>query len=123
MAIRILIADDNANVRSELSHVIRSSGENWEVCYEAVDGQSAVEKAAELRPDLFILDLLMPCDGITAGRKIRELLPSAPMVLNTIRSSPTLEIEAKHAGFQVVAQKSGSAGLISAIHEALRASV
>jgi DNA-binding NarL/FixJ family response regulator len=119
MRIRILIADDNANVRSAVSRMIRNAGEDWEVCYEAVDGQAAVEKAAELRPDLLILDLLMPYDGISAGRKIRELLPSAPMVLNTIWSSPALELEARNAGFQVVAEKSSSRGLISAIHQAL----
>ncbi|HEU5411344.1 MAG TPA: response regulator [Candidatus Acidoferrales bacterium] len=121
MAIRILIADDNATARSAVSHVIRSSGENWEICYEAVDGRAAVEKAMELRPDLLILDLLMPYDGISAGRKIRELLPSTPMVLNTIWSSPALEQEAKRAGFQVVAEKSSGAVLISAIQQALLA--
>lgn len=119
MAIRILIADDNANVRSAVARVIRSSGENWEICYEAADGRAAVEKALELRPDLLILDLLMPHDGITAGREIHKLLPSAPMVLNTIWSSPTLEQEARRAGFQVVAEKSSAAILISAIHQAL----
>src|SRR5690348_13085399 len=87
MAIRILIADDNAIARGAVSRVIRSAGENWEICYEAVDGRAAVEKAMELRPDLLILDLLMPYDGISAGRRIREFLPSTPMVLNTIWSS------------------------------------
>lgn len=121
MAIRILIADDNAIARGAVSRVIRSAGENWEICYEAVDGRAAVEKAMELRPDLLILDLLMPYDGISAGRRIRELLPSTPMVLNTIWSSAALEQEAKKAGFQVVAEKSSGAVLISAIQQALLA--
>ena len=119
MAIRILIADDNENVRSAVARVIRSSGENWEVCCEAVDGRAAIEKAVELHPDLFILDLLMPYDGIVTGRRIRELFPTALMVLNTIWSSPALELEARNAGFQVVAEKSSSRVLISAIHKAL----
>ena|SRR5690348_2521456 len=121
MAIRILIADDNENVRSAVARVIRSSGENWEVCYEAVDGRAAIEKAVELGPDLFILDLLMPCDGIAAGRRIRELLPTALMVLNTIWSSPELELEAKKAG--VIVQKSSNKALVSAIQQALTAFV
>lgn len=96
--------------RSAICHAIRSAGQNWKICYEAVDGKSAVEKAIELRPDLLILDLLMPYDGISAGKKIRELLPDTPMVLNTIGSSQTVEQEAKNAGFQVVAEKSDSGG-------------
>lgn len=121
MAIRILIADDNETARSAVSQVIRSAGENWEICYEAADGKSAVKKAVELRPDLLILDLLMPFDGISAGKKIHKLLPKTPMVLNTIWSSAAIEEEAKRAGFQVVAEKSSRAALISAIQQALSA--
>ena len=123
MSIRILVADDNASVRSAVSEVIRSSGHEWEVCYEASNGQAAIEKAVELRPDLLIIDLLMPFDGISAGREIRKLLPRTPMVLHSIWASPELEREATKAGFQVVAQKTNSAALISAIHEALLARI
>jgi|SRR5690348_8963029 len=119
MPIRILVADDNASVRLAICRIIRGSGENWEICYEAVDGRGAVEKAAELRPDLLVLDLLMPYDGISAGREIRRRLPDARMVLNTIWSSATIEREAFEAGFQVVAEKSSGSMLIAAIQKAL----
>jgi two-component system chemotaxis response regulator CheY len=56
---RILVVDDSATFRD----AIRSSLENqtgFEVCGEAVDGADAVEKARELKPDLILLDLVMP---------------------------------------------------------------
>ena len=64
---RILIADDSAASRQALRSLLRGNG--WEVCGEAEDGLSAVEKAAILKPDLVILDYRMPnLNGLQAGQ-------------------------------------------------------
>lgn len=121
MAVRILIADDHARVRSELKQLIHNSDYDWEVCCEACDGQDAIEQAAHYEPDLLILDLIMPgCDGIRAGRKIREFLPNSPLLLYTLLESEYLEREAKKAGFFAMVHKADSSlALISAIRDAL----
>lgn len=51
---RILIADDHEAVRRGLRSALSAAG--WDVCADAINGKEAVEKAAELKPDLIILD-------------------------------------------------------------------
>jgi NarL family two-component system response regulator LiaR len=70
--IRILIVDDHAVVRKGLLALIDTE-EGMEAVGEAVDGAEAVELAATLRPDVILLDLVMPrMDGIEAIRGIRQ---------------------------------------------------
>ena len=104
--IRILLADDNDRVRPMLSNVISEADPSWKVCSEVPNGQLAVEKAAELKPDLVVLDFSMPVlDGISAGRKIRSILPNVPVLLYTFVSSARIERDAKEAGINAVIEK------------------
>lgn len=115
---RILLADDNNRVRSMLSKIISEADSRWEVCSEAANGQQAVEKAAELKPDLVILDFSMPVvDGISAGRKIRELLPEVPVLLYTFVASARIEVAAKDAGIQAVIEKADFVALVKEIRK------
>ena len=120
MPIRILVADDHQATRSAIATLIRNSGQDWEICGEAEDGQAAVDKAAELKPDVLIIDLMMPQrDGISAGRAIRRQVPTVSVLLYTLWVSEFLQAEARAAGLQAVVQKSNAASLISAISEAV----
>jgi CheY-like chemotaxis protein len=59
-----------------------------EVCAEAVDGQDAIEKASEVRPDLIILDYSMPrMNGAEAARHLRKIHPSVPIILYTVHAA------------------------------------
>lgn len=120
MPVRILLADDHDHLRAVAAELLRKASDDWEVCGEAADGKSAVEKAAELKPDLVILDVLMPLrDGVSAGREIHSLLPGVPVILYTSMASSALEAEAQRAGFHAVIAKHNAAALIAAIRSAL----
>jgi len=110
MAVRILIADDDAAIRRLLRRLLESRAE-WSVCGDACDGNEAVSKAAELNPDIVVLDLAMPhCNGLQAAREIARTTPEVPMLLLTVQQvSGELTKEAVHAGFKgAVAKNTGS---------------
>ena len=75
---RILIAEDNPAVRNALRTLLEGAG-SWEIL-EVENGQQAIAKAPELKPNLIILDLVMPVmDGLSAARQISKLLPEIPI--------------------------------------------
>jgi len=115
---RILIAEDNPAVRNALRQLLESAG-HWEVV-EAENGEEAIGKAQELKPDLIILDLVMPVmDGLKAARQISKLLPDVPVVMHTMHWSPQMELEAQKVGVRKVVPKSESAVLISTVQQFL----
>lgn len=121
MSTRILIAEDNPAVRTALRSVLLTAG-NWEVI-EAVDGQEAIAKAQELKPNLIILDLVMPVmDGLKAARQLSQLFPAIPMIMHTMHWSPQVEIEAQKVGVRKVISKTDTRLLISTVQEVLLAS-
>ena len=71
MSIRVVLADDQALVRTGF-RMILDDADDIEVAGEASDGESAVRVAAEVAPDVVLMDVRMPgTDGITATRRIR----------------------------------------------------
>ena len=82
-SIRILIADDHAVVREGLRALIDTEP-GMELVGEAADGAEAVEKAHALKPDVILLDLVMPRkDGIAAIEEIKEENPGAHILVIT----------------------------------------
>ena len=80
---------------------------DWEICAEVENGQLAVEKAREAKPDVVVLDLAMPVlDGLSAASVIRRLLPKVPIVLVTLFYFKHLEVLAAACGVQFVVAKS-----------------
>lgn len=83
MTVRIVIADDHAVVRRGLSMYLDLDPE-LEIVGEASNGREAVEKARALRPDVVLMDLLMPeLDGIEATGMIRREIPDTEVVALT----------------------------------------
>jgi DNA-binding NarL/FixJ family response regulator len=82
MAERILLVDDHPLTRSALSGLLKQNG--FDVVGEAEDGEQAIVRAAELAPDLILLDLSMPgLDGLSALPRLREAAPSCEVVVLT----------------------------------------
>jgi NarL family two-component system response regulator LiaR len=81
--IRVLICDDHAIVRQGLQTFLDLQ-DDIEVAGQASDGEEAVAKAAVVRPDVVLMDLVMPkIDGIEAIRRIRAADPSAKIIVLT----------------------------------------
>jgi two-component system chemotaxis response regulator CheY len=94
---QVLITDDTAFMRMTLRNILEKNG--YKVVGEAEDGQVAVEKYMELRPDLVTMDITMPrMDGITAIKKIMESDPTAKIVVCSAMGQKALVIEALNAG-------------------------
>jgi len=105
-----------------VSQLIEGADENWTVCCEVSDGNAAVEKSAELRPDLVMLDFAMPkLDGIAAGRRIRAMLPNTSVLVYTFMVSPELEKFVKEVGLQGVVAKADTQALIAELRRILGA--
>lgn len=83
MTIRILIVDDHAVVRQGLKMFLKADRE-FEIVGEAANGEEAVRGARELKPDVVLMDLLMPVmDGIAATQAIRRELPDVEVLALT----------------------------------------
>lgn len=81
--IRILIADDHAIVRMGLATLLGSQAD-FEIVGEANNGEQAVMRALKLKPDVVIMDLVMPKkDGVTATAELHERLPTAKCLILT----------------------------------------
>ena len=97
MAERILLVDDHPLTRSALSGLLQQHG--FDVVGEAADGESAIERAGELQPDLILLDLSMPgLDGLSALPRLREAAPACEVVVLTASGEETNLLAAIRAG-------------------------
>jgi len=118
MPSRILIADDHDLFRHHIKRGFEYHAD-W-VCIEAENGQQAVVKATELKPDIIILDLAMPVmDGLTAAREIVKILPAVPIVIHTTHFSEQIKCEAKKIGVREVLPKADIASLVGVVEALL----
>ncbi len=97
MSKKVLIVDDASFMRMMVKEILTKNG--YEVAGEAENGQKAIEKYAELSPDLVIMDITMPeVDGIEAVKRIKASDPEAKIVMCSAMGQQAMVIEAIQAG-------------------------
>ena len=116
---KVMIVDDHAIVRFGLQQVLELSGE-FEVVGQASDGEEAVRVAAEVSPDVVVMDVMMPKkDGVEACREIMESAPEVRVVMLTAATTENAVVEAVAAGASGYLQKETDMGqLLSALRGA-----
>ena len=98
MVLRILIVDDHAVVADGIRHLLAAQ-KDLEVVATAGDGVEAVRMAGELRPDVIVLDIVMPrMNGIDAAREIVRRDPQARVIILSMYSDSDRVYESLQAG-------------------------
>lgn len=97
MGKRVLIVDDAAFMRMMIKDILTKNG--YEVVGEAENGQVAVEKYRDLKPDLVTMDITMPeMDGIAAVKEIKSEDASARVIMCSAMGQQAMVIDAIQAG-------------------------
>jgi DNA-binding NarL/FixJ family response regulator len=118
--IRVLIADDQRVIREGLSMVLGLLPE-VEVVGSASDGDEAVALAADLLPDIVLMDLRMPrCDGVEATRQLRDRVPETTVIILTTYADDRSVIDALRAGARgYLTKDAGGAEIRHALRQVL----
>ena len=103
-----MVVDDHAMLRRGVRTLIESAP-GWEVCAEAAEGHEALILAEKMKPDIIVMDLLMPTlGGIDAAIQIRKLLPNVEILILTMHESDQMIGQAFRAGARGYLLKSES---------------
>ncbi len=119
--IRVLIADDHAILRKGIRALL-STEPDMEVVGEAADGVETLAQARALRPDVILMDLVMPrLDGIEATRHIAAEQPGVRiLVLTSFAADDKIFPAIKAGALGYILKDSGPADLVQAIHQVHR---
>ena len=116
---RIILADDHTLLADTIKNLLEPE---FEVVATFADGHTLVEAAPALAPDVILLDIGMPVmNGLSAGQRLKQLLPAVKLVFLTMNQDPDLAAEAFRDGASGYLLKTSAASeLLHAIREVLR---
>lgn len=110
----VLIVDDSLFMRKMLRDIVEEEG--YEVVAEASDGQEAVDRYKECRPDLVTLDIVMPNKtGIEALQEIMAFDPAAKVVMCSAIGQESLTVAANEAGAKAFILKPFNPELVTSV--------
>ena len=117
----MLIVDDNQMVRKVVRHLFETLPD-WKVGGEAEEGAEAVRKAAELKPDLILLDFSMPnMNGVEAASVLKKMLPDVHIIVFTIFDDALGSSLVSAVGVDLIVPKTeGLTGLEKAVQHLMR---
>ena len=96
---RILLVDDHQVVRRGVAALIADARREWEVCGEASTGREAVAAAADLKPDIVVMDISMPdMTGLDATRAILKANPRVEILMLSVHDSEQMVHDVVAAG-------------------------
>ena len=113
--LRIFLVDDNAMARAAIKAALQRHLE-WVVVGEACNGQEALDRFPRFRPQITVMDFLMPeMNGLDAARRLKQQNPDALILMITTDPSIQLQEEARSAGIRGVCAKGEMDGLENAV--------
>ncbi|HEV2447510.1 MAG TPA: response regulator transcription factor [Candidatus Sulfopaludibacter sp.] len=117
---RVLLVDDHHLVRLGLKALL-AEWADWEVCGEAATGREAVEAAARLRPDVVVMDIIMPdVNGLDATREILRHRPETEVLILSVQESGQIVRAALTCGARGYVRKSDTLGELCEALNAVR---
>ncbi|MBI5829703.1 MAG: response regulator transcription factor [Chloroflexi bacterium] len=120
MSATIVLADDHRIVRQGLRALLEAQND-LRVIAETGDGLEAVELVERLRPDVLVVDVMMPgLNGLEVTRQVRQRWPTTKVVVLSMRASKPFVAEAlRHGAGAYVLKASGVADLVLAVREVI----
>jgi DNA-binding NarL/FixJ family response regulator len=116
---RVLLAEDYRLLREAFAQLLERT---CEVVGTVADGRALLDAAAELRPDIVVLDIAMPLlNGLDAARQLRQAMPDVKVIFLTVSEDAELAAEALRQGASGFLLKNSAASeLLRAVREASR---
>ena len=116
---RVVIADDHNLVAEACRSFLEPE---FEVVAIVNDGRALIQAAADVKPDVVIIDIAMPLlNGLDAGEQVKQSLPSVKLIYLTMNMNPEVAAEAFRRGASAYLPKSSAAKeLVTAIREVIR---
>lgn len=121
MAVTILLADDHPIVRQGLRHLLEDE-QDVIIVGEASDGLQAVQLTEKLKPNVLILDMMMPdLNGLEVLRQVKERSPGTTSIVLSMQSADIYVVEALRAGaLGYVLKETGPSELLGAVQQVVR---
>jgi DNA-binding NarL/FixJ family response regulator len=116
---RLILADDHTIIVEAFRKLLEPE---YEIVAAVSDGRALLETAPKIKPDVIVVDIGMPLmNGLEAGVRLRELMPTAKVIFLTMNEDPDLAVEAMRCGASGYLLKSSAASeLTHAIQKALK---
>jgi DNA-binding NarL/FixJ family response regulator len=116
---RVILVDDHTIVVEAFRKLLE---DHFDVVATVADGRALLKVAPELHPDVIVMDIAMPLmNGLEAGLRLRDTMPSVKLVFLTMNEDPNLVLEAIRSGASAYLLKSSAASeLVRAIRMALQ---
>jgi DNA-binding NarL/FixJ family response regulator len=121
MTVTVLLADDHPIVRQGLRHLLEAEP-NLKVAGDASNGLQAVQLVEKLKPDVLIVDIVMPeLSGLEVLKRVRERSPQTCCIVLSMQSADVYVVEALKAGAMgYVLKETGPSELINAVHQVMQ---
>jgi DNA-binding NarL/FixJ family response regulator len=121
VSVTLLLADDHPIVRQGLRHLLESEPE-FHIVAEAGDGIEALQKAELLKPDILVVDMMMPgVNGLEVLRQVKKISPATRTIVLSMQSADAYVVEAlKNGAAGYVLKETGPSELVNAVREVVR---